>query len=119
MSVRNSQCLPSTATITAADGDGEPLVVDVETRGFVALNCGSGYGGDPEWNHGQWLGRGVVQTSRCDYGDPAVIARTPFGTVDHVARATCDGEEGWGMFEHMLIGRHAPSGFADFAAVAP
>jgi len=111
--------IPVGATITATDEAGKDLVVEVETRGFVALNCGSGYGGDPEWTHGQWLGREVVASSEVTYDDPAVQARVPFGTVDHVARATGDSEEGYGMFEHMLIGRHGPSGFADFAAVAP
>jgi hypothetical protein len=38
--------------------------------------------------------------------------------IDHMARAVLDGEEGWGMFEHASIGRHDPSGFADFGAVA-
>ena len=110
---------PLGATITGQSHDGKPVVVEVHTLGFVALNCGSGYGGDPDWNHGQWLGRNVVQTSRVSYGDPAVQGRVPFGTIDHVARATCDGEEGWGMFEHMVIGRHTPTGFDDFLAVAP
>lgn len=100
---------PDGARITAGD-----LVIDVETLGFVALHCGSGYGGDPGWSHGQWLGRGVVQATRCDYSDPDVVARLPFGMLDHVARATCGGEEGYGLFEHMVIGRHEPSGFAGF-----
>jgi len=30
-----------------------------------------------------------------------------------------DGEEGWGLFEHASMGRHDPSGFADWSAVAP
>jgi hypothetical protein len=110
---------PEGATLTCSTHDGKAVVIDVDTLGFVALNCGSGYGGDPEWNHGQWLGRDVVQTSRVDYRDAAIAGRVPFGTIDHVARATCDGEEGWGLFEHMLIGRHDPSGFADFTSVAP
>jgi hypothetical protein len=54
-----------------------------------------------------------------DMNDPEVVARTPFGVIDHVARADCDGQEGWGLFEHGTIGRHAPSGFDDFGSVAP
>ena len=110
---------PEAATITGATHDGTPVVIEVETRAFVALHCGSGYGGDPEWTHGAWRGRGVVDSTRTDYTDPGVQAMVPFGTVDHVARATCDGEEGWGMFEHMAIGRHSPTGFTDFGSVAP
>ena len=33
--------------------------------------------------------------------------------------ATCDGAEGWGLFEHATIGRHDPSGFTDLGSVAP
>jgi hypothetical protein len=36
-----------------------------------------------------------------------------------VARATCDGATGWGLFEHASLGRHDPSGFADWSSVAP
>jgi len=39
--------------------------------------------------------------------------------VDHVARATCEGGEGWGMFEHETFGRHEPSGFTGWESVAP
>jgi hypothetical protein len=42
-----------------------------------------------------------------------------WGVVDHAARATCNGQVGWGLFEHASIGRHNPSGFADWSAVAP
>ena len=42
---------------------------------------------------------------------------------DHVGRAVChDGgttSEGWGLFEHGALGRHDPSGFADWLTVAP
>jgi hypothetical protein len=48
-----------------------------------------------------------------------VAGRIPFGVVDHVARATIDGHEGWGIFEHGTFGKHAPSGFADWVSVAP
>jgi hypothetical protein len=30
-----------------------------------------------------------------------------------------DGEEGWGLFEHATIGRHDPTGMADWSSVAP
>jgi hypothetical protein len=39
--------------------------------------------------------------------------------IDHVGRATLDGREGWGLFEHGTMGRHEPSGFGDWDAVAP
>jgi hypothetical protein len=36
-----------------------------------------------------------------------------------VAHAWCDGAEGWGLFEHASLGRHDPSGFADWGSLAP
>ena len=51
--------------------------------------------------------------------DQAVQGRFMFGCVDHVGRATLDGAEGFGLFEHFCIGRHDPSGFTDFLTVAP
>lgn len=97
---------------------GQHLEVEIDTLGFVALNCGPGYGGDPDWSHGQWRGRGFAEAVTMRLDDPAVAGRIPFGVVDHVARARCDGAEGWGMFEHGTFGRHAPSGFTDWGSVA-
>ncbi len=45
--------------------------------------------------------------------------RVPFGVIDHLARARFGGEEGWGLFEHASMGRHDPTGFADWSSVAP
>jgi hypothetical protein len=59
-----------------------------------------------------------VDSSVYDLTDPAVAGRIPFGVIDHVARATCDGAEGGGLFEHASIGRHDPTGFTDWASVA-
>lgn len=116
--------------LTAGAGPGErrrAVRIEVETLGFVALNCGPGYGGDPEWLHGQWRGRGWTEVVEHDLTDPAVAGRVPFGVVDHVARAVWhddgggdhDGAVGHGMFEHGTFGRHDPSGFAGWDSVAP
>jgi hypothetical protein len=48
-----------------------------------------------------------------------VAALVPFGVIDHAAVALCDGQEGRGLFEHASMGRHDPSGFADWGSVAP
>jgi len=106
------------ATIALTAGDGAPLTLEVECLGFIALSTGLGYGTDPDWNHGRWLGRGVVQRAEFDYAAAGAGGQVAFSIADHVARATIDGAEGWGLFEHLSIGRHEPSGFADFGAVA-
>jgi hypothetical protein len=110
---------PERATIHLAERGRKPLTVDVETRGFLALHVGAGYGGDPDWCHGQWKGLGWVEGAVYDLNDPAVAGRIPYGVIDHVARVTCAGAEGFGIFEHASIGRHDPSGFADLGSVAP
>ncbi len=109
---------PEHATIHLTQRGGKPLQVEIDTLAFMALHVGAGYGGDPDWSHGQWKGRGWVDGAVYDYNDPAVADRVPYGVLDHVARATCDGAEGWGIFELGTFGRHDPSGFADWGSVA-
>src|SRR2546430_16636821 len=79
---------------------------------------GPGYG-DAEWAHGQWKGDKWAESVVVDLTDPAVVPRIPFGNIDHVARAECDGAEGFGLFEHASIGAHGPSGFADLMELTP
>ena len=110
--------MPEGATIHLTEPDGTPLTLEIETRGYVALNAGTGYGGDT-WSHGAWKGRDWVEAVDFDLTDPAVAGLVPFGLIDHVARATLDGQEGWGLFELGTFGRHDPSGFADYGSVAP
>jgi hypothetical protein len=106
--------IPERATLHLTQRGGKPLTVEVESLGYVALNVGSGYGGDPDWGHGQWRGRGFVEGAVYDLTEPSVSGRIPFGVIDHVGRATCDGAEGWGLFEHASMGRHDPTGFTDW-----
>jgi hypothetical protein len=110
---------PTGATIRCTTPDGQPLVFEVESRLAVPLHVGGGYGGDPDWTHGMWKGEKFVERLTYDMADEAVQGRFMFGCVDHVGRATADGAEGWGLFEHFVIGRHDPSGFADFFTLAP
>jgi hypothetical protein len=110
---------PEHAAITLFERGGKPFTVEIDTLTFVALNVGAGYGGDPDWGHGQWRGRGWADGAVYDLTDPGVAGRVPLGVVDHVARGTIDGAEGWGLFEHGVLGRHDPSGFADWTSVAP
>jgi hypothetical protein len=109
---------PEQATLHLTDLAGKPVTVDIDTLGFVPLHLGPGYG-DAEWAHGQWKGEEWADAVRVDLTDPELASRIPFGNIDHVARASCDGAEGWGLFEHASIGAHAPTGFADVMSVAP
>jgi hypothetical protein len=109
---------PEHATLRLQDMRGQPVTVEIDTLGFVPLHLGPGYG-DAEWAHGQWKGPAWAESVVVDLSDPTVTPRIPFGNIDHVARADCDGAEGFGLFEHATIGAHAPTGFADLMAVAP
>ena len=64
-------------------------------------------------------GRGWSQACVYDLTDPAVAGRIPLGVIDHLASARFAGEEGWGLFEHAIMGRHDPTGFADWSSLAP
>ncbi|MGZ4675998.1 MAG: hypothetical protein ACXVJX_13880 [Acidimicrobiia bacterium] len=111
--------IPTGATLELRTPERKTLTMDVEALGHVALNIGAGYGGDPDWSHGQWRGRGWVEGAVYDLTDPTVNGRAAFSVIDHVGRARIDGQEGWGLFEHGCFGRHDPSGFADYFSVAP
>ncbi|MFC9787692.1 hypothetical protein [Rhodococcus sp. NPDC127528] len=110
---------PFAATLHMTAADGSPVTVEVTPRDGIALHVGAGYGGDPEWSHGQWKGRNWSARDVYDLTDPAIVGRTPFGVCEYPASATCNGIPGAGMFEHGSLGRHDPTGFADWSSVAP
>jgi len=111
--------IPTGATIHCTTPEGKPLLLEVESRLAVPIHVGGGYGGDPDWLHGMWKGEGFTERVTYDLTDPDVAGRVMFGVIDHVGRAVCEGAEGWGLFEHGVIGRHDPSGFSDFFDLAP
>ena len=59
-----------------------------------------------------------------DMTDPAIVGRAAFGVIDHVGRAVCPRPTGrsrraGACSSTARCGRHDPSGFADWGAVAP
>ena len=40
-----------------------------------------------------------------------VDSMLPFNNIGRMARATCNGDVGWGLFEDSNLGRHDHSGF--------
>jgi len=120
---RSGTRIPTGATIEATDAAGNALRFDVESRLPVPIHVGGGYGGDSDWLHGMWKGAKFTERLTYDMNDPAIVGRSAFGVIDHVGRAVCHeggaAKEGWGLFEHGALGRHDPSGFADWLAVAP
>ena len=111
--------IPERATLHLRTVDRRSLQIDLESLSAIPLHLGCGYGNDPEWNHGRWMGESWRRLITFDYLDPEVQARIPWGGIDHLARATCDGQNGYGIFEHGTVGRHDPTGMTDLTSVAP
>jgi len=89
-----------------------------EPRDFVVINA-------PDWVNVIALtpdGK-MVLVRQFRYGINEFSLEIPGGVIDHVGRAVChvgnSSVEGWGLFEHGALGRHDPSGFADWLTVAP
>jgi hypothetical protein len=115
---------PTGAVITCTTPTGTPVRLEVESLLPMPLHLGGGYGGDPDWTHGAWKGAGFTERVTYDLDDESVAGRVMFGVIDHAARArSTDGDgavvEGFGLFEHGALGRHDPSGFADWFTLAP
>ncbi|MGQ0825880.1 MAG: hypothetical protein ACT4OX_12790 [Actinomycetota bacterium] len=110
---------PTSARIDLTARDGKVATLEIHPLVGIPLNIGCGYGADPDWTHGLWKGEQWTSGSVYDHNDPAVVGRGAFSIADHIARASFDGHEGWGIFEHACIGPHRPSGFTDFMSVAP
>jgi hypothetical protein len=120
---RSGTRIPTGATIDATAGNGSPVRFEVESKLPVPIHVGGGYGGDSDWVHGLWKGEKFTERLTYDMTDPAIVGRAGFGVIDHVGRGLCtEGDappvEGWGLFEHGALGRHDPSGFADWLTVA-
>ncbi|MFI1585229.1 hypothetical protein [Embleya sp. NPDC020630] len=115
---------PEGADIHLTDRKRNALTLRLENHGYIALNVGAGYGGDPDWGHGQWRGGDYLDGAVYEQKDPGVAKRIPFGVIDHVATARLLGPdgaliaEGLGIFEHGTFGRHDPSGFTGWDSVA-
>jgi hypothetical protein len=119
ISYRSGTRTPRSAVIHLSDASRKQLEIGVEILTGSPLAVGAGYPPARDWQHGTWQGRGWSERRVYDLTDAADLGAAAYGVTDHAARFTLDGEVGHGIFEHGSSGRHDPSGFADFAAVAP
>ncbi|MEY9844693.1 hypothetical protein ABH940_001762 [Streptacidiphilus sp. BW17] len=116
---RSGTRVPEGAVLHLTDSARKPVEIHAELLGGSPLAVGAGYPPAADWQHGTWQGRGWVDRRSYDLTDPNDLALASYGVTDHAARFTLNGETGHGIFEHGSFGRHDPSGFADFSAVAP
>jgi hypothetical protein len=119
ISYRSGTRIPTHASMALTDRSGRVANLEIEPIIGIPLNVGCGYNGDPDWAHGSYKGETWVEGAEYDHQDPAVAGRLIFTITDHLARATFDGHEGWGIFEHGAIGPHKPTGFPDYTTGAP
>jgi hypothetical protein len=121
---RSGTRTPLDGTISFRTPDGTDVVVTMESLLPLVIHVGGGYGGDSDWTHGQWRGEGWSERVTYDMTAADVVGRTPFGLTDSVGRATWreagqEPKEGWGLYEHGVIGIHRPTGFNDWFTNAP
>jgi hypothetical protein len=124
ISYRSGTRTPSSGTLRLRTPQGADVRVELESLLPLAIHVGGGYGGDSDWSHGQWRGAGWSERVTYDMTAPEITGRVPFGLTDNVGRAVWHEEgheprEGWGLFEHGIVGIHRPTGFDDWMTVAP
>jgi hypothetical protein len=90
----------------------EKFDLELETIGPIFFCKGIGYQHD-EWKHGIWKGEiasgyEVWDLAEVDPGDYT------FFHTHQIVKAKLGSEEGFGMLENLVVGRHDPSGFEDF-----
>jgi hypothetical protein len=96
------------ATLGFAPPGGRPFEVNVTPLVPLHLSV-AGYGGDGSWRHGAYQGASRVEGMTLDPAREEDRARL-VGLVDNLARFECEGRVGWGLFEVLVLGPHAPSG---------
>ena len=116
---RSGTRIPTGATLHLKTVDRKPLELDIECLTGIPLHLGCGYGAGDGWNHGMWMGESWVTGREYDFTEPETAAKLPWGGIDHLARASMEGQTGYGVFEHGTVGRHEPTGMADISSVAP
>jgi hypothetical protein len=101
----------ASATITATDVDGHPIVVKSTPLRTLYLAAGSGYVQDGVWGHGYYQGPLKVEGIVHDLSDPEVRRRYAILNETLSRFELHTGEVGYGMHENMLIGIYRPTGF--------
>ncbi len=102
------------AVITLRPAAGDPLEITVEPL-YAFLMKGLGYG-DPKWGHGMWVGEDAVDGTEYVLSQEHPLQNLH---VQQVSRVRAGHREGLGIFEILVFGPHAPSGFREALDPAP
>jgi hypothetical protein len=96
------------ATLTLVPRAGDPHRLELEPLATFQMR-GIGYT-DPEWGHGLWKGEDV--TSGALLRSAEINPMEPWNLhVQQLCRVRMGARTGYGTFESLVIGPHAPSGF--------
>jgi hypothetical protein len=96
--------------------DGETRTITLEPLyNFMMLGIGYTH---PEWGHGVWKGENESGGDRWELpvSDPCAPQHVHVQTI---CRARCGDDEGIGILEQFVIGRHTPTGLTGFFDGAP
>ena len=96
------------ATLTLVPAQGEPHRLELEPLLTFQMR-GIGYG-DPEWGHGMWKGEDVTSGALVRLAEIAPMEPWHLH-VQQLCRVRMGERVGYGAFEQLVFGAHAPSGF--------
>jgi hypothetical protein len=91
--------------------DGRRLPIELEARPGRAHLRGGGYGGVDGWFQGQWREGDTAVAEVWDLTDSQRARAWGASSSDHAMRASCDGVEGFGITEYMVLPDHRRYGF--------
>jgi hypothetical protein len=100
-----------TVVLTAMDGTKREVSIRPVT---ICYQAPAGYGGFyKEFIHGIWKGPRWMDGYRLDINDPQVM-REIWGYCDYGSEFTCDGEQGHGTVELMVVGKYPKYGYQGY-----
>jgi hypothetical protein len=111
---------PGTRVITGSTLHFPQAGLDIECRSLLPnfVSVGTGYGIDADWRHGMFHGPDpVVQGLVLSVDEVKGIGQ--YGIVDHLARFTYEGYEGFGLLEQGFFGPFPHYGMTDGLMGAP
>jgi hypothetical protein len=104
----------STFTYTFADGvERQELtpILDFRLKGIGYLN--------PKWMHGEWHGEEEIGSDMWEVDKLDPLLPENFHVEQLVRVSSSRGDSGIGVLEQLILGPHAPTGFADWTSMAP
>ena len=115
---------PKSGRVSCTLPDGTPVTIDLEGLLPMPITSAAATAATPTGATASGRATKFTERRTYDMTDPAIVGRVPFGLTDSVGRAVWNEEgkepqEGWGLYEHGVLGLHEPTGFTDWFTHAP